>query len=44
MVCNFPAIVKTTDVLSPEDLVNEIKNGNLIEAQLPNGVLKLSSE
>lgn len=44
MVCNFPAIVKTTDVLSPEDLVNEIKSGNLIEAQLPNGVLKLSSE
>lgn len=44
MVCNFPAIVKTTDILSPEDLVTEIKNGNLIEAQLPNWVLKLSSE
>lgn len=44
MVMNFPAIVKTTDVLSPEDLVNEIKNGNLVEAQLPNGVLKLSQE
>lgn len=40
----FPAIIKTTDVLSPEDLVNEIRNGNLIEASLPNGVLKLSSE
>lgn len=44
MVCNFPAIVKTTDVLSPEDLVNEIKSGNLIEATLPNWVLTLSQE
>ena len=41
---NFPSIVKTTDILSPEDLVLEIRNGNLVEAQLPNGVLKLSND
>lgn len=41
---NFPAIIKTTDILSPQDLVTEIRNGNLIEATLPNWVLTLSQE
>lgn len=38
----FPATLKTTDILDVEDLVTEIKKGNLIEASMPNGVLKIS--
>ena len=36
MVINFPAIVKTQDVLNLEQLVFEIKEGTLVEAALPN--------
>jgi len=39
MVVNFPAIVKTQDVLNLEQLVFEIKEGSFIEAALPNGTL-----
>ena len=42
MIVNFPAIIKSKDLLSPENLVREIREGNLIEAQLPNGILTLS--
>ena len=39
MVVNFPAIVKTQDVLNLEQLVFEIKEGTLVEAALPNWTL-----
>ena len=43
-VMTFPAIVKSKNLLSPEKLVKEIREGNLIEAILPNWVLRLSEE
>lgn len=39
---NFPSIVKTTDVLSIDQLITEIRECNLVEAQLPNGVLRMN--
>lgn len=39
MVCNFPCIVKTQDIMSLDELVFEIKEGNFVEAALPNGTL-----
>ena len=44
MVINFPAIVKTQDVLNLEQLVFEIKEGTLVEAALPNWTLSYQWE
>lgn len=44
MVLNFPSTIKTYPLLSLEDVITEIRLGNLIEAACPNGVLKLSED
>lgn len=44
MVVNFPCYVKTQEVLSLDELVFEIKEGNLVEAVLPNRTLKYQWE
>ena len=44
MVVNFPVTIKTQDVMHIDEVVFEIKEGNLVEAALPNGTLKYQWE
>ena len=44
MLLNFPCVVEEVNYLDINDLLVYIKSGSLVEAQMPNGVLKLSDD